>query len=76
MLKKIIFYLPLEGQKQQQITIAATADTLDAAAASNRKAYIWKMATTAKAPAVAEMPRYASKSNSNKHTLSLAVFFQ
>jgi hypothetical protein len=55
MLKKIIFYLPLRGLQQQQIAIAATADTLAAAAASNRKAYIWKMATTAEAPAVAEM---------------------
>ncbi len=46
----------------------ATADTL-AAAASNRKAYVWKMA------AVANTPRNASKSNINKHTISLAIFF-
>jgi hypothetical protein len=39
-LKRIIFYLPLEGQQQQQIAIAAAADTLAAAAESNRKAYI------------------------------------
>ncbi len=49
----------------------STEDTLAA-----RKAYVWKMATTAEAPAVAEMPRYASNSNSNNHKISLAVFFQ
>jgi len=54
-LKKIIFYLPLGGLQQQQIAIAAAAETLAAAAASNRKAYVWKMATTAEAPAVADM---------------------
>jgi hypothetical protein len=73
LIKKIIFYLPLGGLQQQQIAITATADT--PAAASNRKAYVWKMATTAETPAAAEMSRYASKSNSSKQTISLVVFF-